>query len=756
MATIRTDFLTNTAEVSAEYQKMAAIVRRFTADVENQGARNLQRSIAEVRALKLEASGHAEAAAAARQKIAIAEEAHRLAKQTGTTEARAMAIVKTRIQLENQLAAAKARAASIGATGPGGRVALPELPLTTAEMNRAFVATERVNHSLRSLHKSGKAGGLGFLAVSQAVEDAQYGLKGVLNNIPQAVLGFGGSAGLAGAFSLAAVAAYSFYRAVQSFSGLDDAIKYAERSRKATDAFTEALLKNKQAFEDRQAQAARGSLIASIGEQESLRRDRLLSVDESSEAEFQKQARALERVRQARDELMAARSSGPNADPAEAIRARFANAEADAAENLARAQRRLTDTGKEWQRVWQGLRETGGDLFNKAAKAAAEAEKLQFLMDGREQELAAMRADAEGLNASGPAFKLAQTQIREKEKAIASLVRQMDEQRAKEKAYNDEIAKNKAAGQASIQTLNARIAAAKEEIEVQRERIRLNRELAKAEADRIKAESTASRKRFSEELELLRAKLAGDQAAMDAIDRRRRIEEEITRLMKEQVGLTREQAAAAATQKADLEDQLRNTKEKGQQRSVFIQAQQEIQVLRLRAAGREKQAKALEQEFQARAEALRLAKEANITEAEAIKMVRERQKLENAISQGAEKHSKRARNLGSLIRKNGSTELFHGPSKIPSAQGINAAGGRRIDAAGGRRIDAAGGRRIGNPRPFGPQARIGLGSAAADAVAAARPRDPNAEARRAAQNYYERNLQQNEELLNIWRTLGVA
>jgi hypothetical protein len=47
--------------------------------------------------------------------------------------------------------------------------------------------------------------GLGFLELSRAFEDAQYGLRGVLNNIPQAVQLFGGPAGLAAAASATAV-----------------------------------------------------------------------------------------------------------------------------------------------------------------------------------------------------------------------------------------------------------------------------------------------------------------------------------------------------------------------------------------------------------------------------------------------------------------------------------------------------------------------------------------------------------------------
>lgn len=47
--------------------------------------------------------------------------------------------------------------------------------------------------------------GRALLTFSQGAEDAQYGVKGILNNIPQLVEQLGGSAGLAGALSLTAV-----------------------------------------------------------------------------------------------------------------------------------------------------------------------------------------------------------------------------------------------------------------------------------------------------------------------------------------------------------------------------------------------------------------------------------------------------------------------------------------------------------------------------------------------------------------------
>ncbi len=45
-----------------------------------------------------------------------------------------------------------------------------------------------------------------LLMFSQGFEDAQFGIRGILNNIPGLIVALGGGAGLAGAISIAAVA----------------------------------------------------------------------------------------------------------------------------------------------------------------------------------------------------------------------------------------------------------------------------------------------------------------------------------------------------------------------------------------------------------------------------------------------------------------------------------------------------------------------------------------------------------------------
>ena len=64
----------------------------------------------------------------------------------------------------------------------------------------------------------GRNVGQAALEASRAIEDLQYGFNGIINNIPSLVMGLGAGAGVAGAFSLVAVAGYQVYKNADSIS----------------------------------------------------------------------------------------------------------------------------------------------------------------------------------------------------------------------------------------------------------------------------------------------------------------------------------------------------------------------------------------------------------------------------------------------------------------------------------------------------------------------------------------------------------
>lgn len=97
-----------------------------------------------------------------------------------------------------------------------------EVEKLSGSLNKAAVSGRQMASAQGSNAKSNKNAGLAALEFSRAVEDAQYGVRGILNNIPQLVQFMGGGAGLAGAISLAAV---GLTQLVEHLTKTDEAVK---------------------------------------------------------------------------------------------------------------------------------------------------------------------------------------------------------------------------------------------------------------------------------------------------------------------------------------------------------------------------------------------------------------------------------------------------------------------------------------------------------------------------------------------------
>lgn len=80
-----------------------------------------------------------------------------------------------------------------------------------AELKKTNSGTETLNAGLTKLAPTTRNNAQALLMFSQGFEDAQYGIRGVLNNIPSLIFAMGGTAGLAGAISIAAVAGSQLY-----------------------------------------------------------------------------------------------------------------------------------------------------------------------------------------------------------------------------------------------------------------------------------------------------------------------------------------------------------------------------------------------------------------------------------------------------------------------------------------------------------------------------------------------------------------
>jgi hypothetical protein len=78
-------------------------------------------------------------------------------------------------------------------------------------------AAKRAGESIERAAGAKRNFGQAALEASRAVEDLQYGISGVINNIPSLVMGLGMSAGVAGALSLVAVAANQVIKNMDGF-----------------------------------------------------------------------------------------------------------------------------------------------------------------------------------------------------------------------------------------------------------------------------------------------------------------------------------------------------------------------------------------------------------------------------------------------------------------------------------------------------------------------------------------------------------
>jgi hypothetical protein len=80
----------------------------------------------------------------------------------------------------------------------------------TAAQKKAEAAAAHIDRDFAKVADSarthGRGAAMGILELSRAIDDAQYGFRAVVNNIPQIVYMMGGTAGIAGAAGIAAVA----------------------------------------------------------------------------------------------------------------------------------------------------------------------------------------------------------------------------------------------------------------------------------------------------------------------------------------------------------------------------------------------------------------------------------------------------------------------------------------------------------------------------------------------------------------------
>ncbi len=113
-------------------------------------------------------------------------------------------------------------------------------------------STEQLDKGSKQATRSVKNMGQGALQAAYFFDDLQYGIRGIMNNIPGLVMGFGGGAGLAGAMSLAVLAGAKLYEWMGNTEdkSADLAKKMKEHSKEIAESSRQAIRASYQALQE--------------------------------------------------------------------------------------------------------------------------------------------------------------------------------------------------------------------------------------------------------------------------------------------------------------------------------------------------------------------------------------------------------------------------------------------------------------------------------------------------------------------------
>lgn len=603
---IKTVITADATEHAAAFARAAQHVVDYRKKESTAGSKALEMHRLELRALELEASGFKALAASMRQGITLREQAARLAVQSNITEKEAQALLERKLQLQRNIAtaaeqearsrqAAASRAAAIanpGATGlPGGGGLAPLTPQSLAVLDRTILQQRELRRQTLLAGQGGKNGALGFLAFSQAVEDAQYGIRGVLNNIPQMVLGFGGGAGLAGALSLAAVAGAALYPRLKELYGVADNEVLARAAKQWGEIFEKGMsaartLRTEALVARETEDAARGynqALEARLGLFGALSQ----SADRQLSRDREERRLALEILEARADLAKARRQPTPGARRAtddledSGLRADLANRELEL--------RRLQT---EQERVTTVRDNLTAEANENKQRNLAEQLRMTEELAGAEANLAETSATLEELHKQGKLDGRLNVQLATQKEAVEQRKRELEIFKAQAQAAETATDAQARAAAEGAQQLQGRVDQAYQESEALKGVIRQRKELLDLQRQTAAAEAS------NKGLDKVNAQYAKDEAAYrEAVQRG---------------NASKEKRRGEAGARADFNA--------------------EVIALKLELRGRKDLADAFRKETALRKEAAEYARNAKVSEQEALRLLRQKQLLQDAAA----------------------------------------------------------------------------------------------------------------------------
>lgn len=338
------------------------------------------------------------------------EEAIRLQKEQAKTTETVVQAEKKEVAQIQQVTAAQIKSVEVqkAVTTTANDAAKAKSQLS--EQSRIYI-----REAEKAKGKTGEAA-MGFMAFSNSVQDAQYGLGGIINNIPGIVSGFGLGMGVAGALQIAAV----------GFKVLND--NFDLFGTKAKEATEEA---NKQAAE-----------LANLANQAYIAERASIALSEAQ----QKQADSLQEINGHYQEQIRL-STEIIAQKKEQADAEIASADAEAAVAMARLQL-MEATGqvtKEQALIKRGQIQMEADARKQAATEAAETTKMNELRKQANAEEAkgnALRLKAKEIAEKGGGL-MTEGGLKESEANVASIEQAMEASRMAQAETAKKLSDNK-------------------------------------------------------------------------------------------------------------------------------------------------------------------------------------------------------------------------------------------------------------------------------------------------------------------------
>lgn len=260
--------------------------------------------------------------------------------------------------------------------------------------------------AMKDATQATRGGGQGMLQLAHFADDAQYGIRGVLNNIPGLVMGLGAGAGLAGVISLVVLAAAKLGPLLAEIYSNKDSAGAIEGMKRYGVVLAQNLKTLKEHGAERERQARMGALTGTIeaGVQSGT------STDQRADT-LERQMELIRKVREEEDKIAQARGE----DAAATARR---NAERIAADQkmyaeLARLRSEEADAAK------ADAERFGASFTQNIEQAAAEAERLRKNKASADANYAQAQAEFDAVKDKGYTKRKLETDNLEKTKERA-------------------------------------------------------------------------------------------------------------------------------------------------------------------------------------------------------------------------------------------------------------------------------------------------------------------------------------------------